>query len=504
MNISKLVFKNTFFLFLRMIVVLLVGLLTTKYLLNILGFNDYGLLILAGSIVALASFFIGTLNSISTRFISISLIDSNSDLAETFERVLTLHYILIMLVALVMGGGYFFIDNFVNVKDVDKEAFKYIYIFSTFLFLIDILKNPFNSLLISKEKMNIYAMIEVLFSIIKLCCVFIAAKFNERPVVVYSVFVWIASIFVFVFICVYCRREILKFKIKWYVDKKSLDIIRMSSWDFYGSFCSLLRFQGITILINNFFNIMVVTSIGIGNQIQNIAMMFVSNINTAIKPQIFKKYSEGDYESFVGLIYFSIKITLLLLLLIIIPFFIEGDFILFIWLGDYPDNVFEICKIILIFILFSSVSLNLVVGLHALGKIKKPSLINGTLYLLIPIISYFAYLKGSDIYFSYYLNVLFIVFGGFLNGYYLKKELKREFSLKRCYIENVFPVLIFGCVLYLFLVFISNAIAQGFIRLILIVFLNFLILSIYSYVYLLDNTMRVALKRKVGILWKIR
>ena len=91
MSSNNLIIKNTFILFLRMLVVLSIGLYATRILLMNLGFESYGLFILAGSLITLSSFITGTLMSATTRFISISLVEGS---LEKTKQTFSLFYYL--------------------------------------------------------------------------------------------------------------------------------------------------------------------------------------------------------------------------------------------------------------------------------------------------------------------------------------------------------------------------------------------------------------------------
>lgn len=53
---NKRVLKNTFFLYIRMLITLVVSLYTSRVVLNTLGVADYGIYNIVGSVVALFGF----------------------------------------------------------------------------------------------------------------------------------------------------------------------------------------------------------------------------------------------------------------------------------------------------------------------------------------------------------------------------------------------------------------------------------------------------------------
>ena len=67
---SKRVAKNTVFLFLRMLVVICVGLYTSRIVLNTLGVQDFGIYNVVGGIVVLFSFLQSALTNATYRFLA--------------------------------------------------------------------------------------------------------------------------------------------------------------------------------------------------------------------------------------------------------------------------------------------------------------------------------------------------------------------------------------------------------------------------------------------------
>lgn len=70
---NKRIAKNTLFLYLRMIVVIIIGLYTSRVILQTLGVEDYGIYNLVGGIVSMLSFLNSAMVGASQRFISYEL-----------------------------------------------------------------------------------------------------------------------------------------------------------------------------------------------------------------------------------------------------------------------------------------------------------------------------------------------------------------------------------------------------------------------------------------------
>lgn len=501
MTSNNLIIKNTFILFFRMLVVLGIGLYATRILLINLGFENYGIFILAGSLIALSSFITGTLISVTTRFISISIAKESLEKTKLiFSLVFTIHVILSIFLFILLFSSKNIIATCMEIDNKNIELFINVYLLAGSIFILDIIRSPFNAILIAKENIKLYSKLEISISFFRMIGAILIGYVYLNPLIFYTIYLLAISILFNVLIILYCVKNVPECLIKLSITKEIKEIVNFSAWDLYGNFCSLMRFQGITVLINNFFNVFAIAALGVCNQIQAVGNMVINNLMTAIKPQIFKSYTKKDYERFINLIYISIQFSTLLILMVIIPFFLETDYILKFWLGEYPKYTDEISKYILLFILFSCVSVSLVAALHAIGKVKLPSLINGSLYLLVPILTYFSYKGGSDIYIPFILNIILVILGGFFNALYLKHYMKKLFSISKCYFNKFIPLVLYGFIVYYILIFVRDSMIPSLLRLIILTLISELTLLLYCYFYILDVKIKERIKSKLRLM----
>ena len=70
---NKRIAKNTLLLYIRMLFTIIVGLYTSRVVLNTLGVSDYGIYNVVGGIVAMLAFLNSAMTAASQRFISFEL-----------------------------------------------------------------------------------------------------------------------------------------------------------------------------------------------------------------------------------------------------------------------------------------------------------------------------------------------------------------------------------------------------------------------------------------------
>ena len=105
-----------------------------------------------------------------------------------------------------------------------------------------------------------------------------------------------------------------------------------AGWNFIGSASSVLRSQGVNIVLNLFCGPAVNAARGIAFQVNTAVSSFVNNFMTALNPPIIKSYASGDREYMMTLIFKGARYSFYLLLFLSLPIILEADCILSIWL----------------------------------------------------------------------------------------------------------------------------------------------------------------------------
>ena len=89
---KKKIAKNTMFLYIRMVLVMLISLYISRVILQTLGASDFGVYNVVGGVVVLMSFINGPLHSATVRFLTYELGRQDiKKLSDTFAASLNLH-----------------------------------------------------------------------------------------------------------------------------------------------------------------------------------------------------------------------------------------------------------------------------------------------------------------------------------------------------------------------------------------------------------------------------
>jgi O-antigen/teichoic acid export membrane protein len=409
--------KNTIMLYIRMLLSVVVSLYTSRVVLEVLGVEDYGIYSVVGGVVAMFSFLNSSMAGATSRFLTFEMGKGNQDkLQVTFSSALIIHIAIALIVLLLAETvGLWFLNNKLVIPEERMHAAHWVLQFSVISMLVNFTQVPYNAAIIAHEKMDVYAYVEMLNVFLKLGIVYLLKFGGFDKLILYSFLVLSVTVLIASIYRIYCIRNYEETHFRWFWD---LEVIRpmfkFSAYDLFGNMCYTARLQGTNFLLNIFFGAIINAANGISSVVQGTLLSLSSSVITAFKPQIIKSYANQDYNKFNYYINFGAKLSSTLLLIITVPLLLNMQKVLMIWLGQIPEGVLSITRILLVANVFTINSQLLVIGIHASGTVKLHGLCCGWLYLLsLPLIYLLLHL-GCDYIVVYYvvasITLLYLVF----------------------------------------------------------------------------------------------
>lgn len=381
---NKRIAKNTLMLYVRMILIMLVNLYTSRVILKTLGVEDFGIYNIVGGIVVLFSFINTAMVASTQRFLNYELGKNNVDEAQKiFSSSLTIHLaIVLVIVVLAETLGLWFLNRYINIPEERFTAANWAYQFSILTFVINIIRTPYNASIIAYEKMSYYAYISIVEVILKLLIVYAICLFADR-LIAYSALTSVVAFIILICYIVFCMSKFPICKYKFQYDKSRYKaLINFSGWSMFGAIANTGANQGINILLNIFFGVTVNAAMGIANQVNAALYQFVSNFQTAFNPQIIKSYAADDRPYFFSLILNTSRYSFFLLFILAFPVILCCEEILQLWLGLVPDHAVSFCRLVIIFSLIDAWQGPLWVSAQATGQIRNYQLLISCLILL--------------------------------------------------------------------------------------------------------------------------
>lgn len=368
-----------------MFLIMGITLYTSRVILEALGVIDFGIFNIVGSTIVLFSFFSNSLTAAIQRYLSFALGENNIK-----RFVLIFNQGLITLVLLSIGIllvsetlGLYILYNYIEIPQERFNAAFWIYQFSIVTFIFNILRSPYNASLIAHENMSFFAYIGIIEVILKLAIAYCIKNSPFDKLVLYGCLTVFVA-FVILLLTYYYNIRYIKPNMLKMAPKKGIiiELINFSSWTTLTSFSHVISNQGVNILLNNFFGVIINAATGITNQIMSAYMQFLSSFQMAFNPQVVKSYASGDIVYFRSLLYRTSIFSFYLMLLITIPIIVKLDFILSLWLTIVPTYTSQFSKYIILSLLIESYSGPLWMAVQAIGNIKRYQIAISCIYLL--------------------------------------------------------------------------------------------------------------------------
>lgn len=394
---NRRIAKNTFYLYLRMGITMLVQLYTSRVVLQALGIEDYGIYNIVGSVVVMFSFISGPLGTATQRFYNFELGKKDGGNLNTIFNISLYCFLILALVMflLVEIGGVWYISNKMNLPPDRTGAAMFVFQFSLLTFLLSLVKTPFESLIIAHENMSYYAYISILDVGLKLLNAFSLTSFFGDKLKLYAVNHLVIALIIFMCMQFYCHRKFTAIRITKVWDSGIFkSMASFSGWSLFGSVASMSANQGLNLLLNFFYGVTVNAAVGVANQVSAAVNQFVSNFQIAFRPQIVKYYSGEELAALRALVNNTAKYSYFLLFALACPVMFNAQFLLEVWLGNVPEFASAFVVLNLIYMLLETISAPMWMTIQATGKIRNYQIIISSVILLNIIISYF-FLKAG-------------------------------------------------------------------------------------------------------------
>lgn len=396
-NDNKTIVANTIVVYVRLFCTSLIGLFTSRFVLQLLGVSDYGLYNIVGGVISLFSFVSGSLSTTTIRFLNYEIGKDDGKPNEIFNVCNVVHIIFaVILLILAESLGIFYINNYLNVDPGKEIDAMYVFQVSTIVTCIGIINVPYSSVFIAKEKFLFIAIVDICNSLLKLCgilCLFLYKGNLLRAYALIMSLTTLSSFIIYHYFSYKNWQEIVgwKFVKCGHLYKK---ILSFNNYNIFATLAILARSQGSNILINWFFGTVVNGAFAIAKTVQGFVEGFTANFDQASAPRITQYLGANEKTKSQNIVYSICRYSILMMTLVFFPLFVEMDFMLQIWLGDVPTNACLFCKILLIVVMVASTSAGIVRYINASGNIKWFKLQSCFWYIIILPIGYWMFKKG--------------------------------------------------------------------------------------------------------------
>lgn len=354
---NRVIAKNTIFMYLRMGVALLVGLYTSRVVLRVLGVEDYGLYNVIGGIVAIFTVLNSALVNTTSRFVTVSLAkDDPQETRHIFNMTFLMHFFVGLFIVIIGETvGLWYLHHKLVIPEGREEAAEWLYQFTVVAAFINTINVPYYAAMIAHEKINIYAILQIVGTFLTLGVVLALPYVLFDKLIFYAISVLLINASNFIVGFIYCHNKFQEVRFVFYWDWRVFkEILKFVGWALVGNFSYMFYTQGINLLLNAFCGPAVNAARGIAVQVQGVVAQMANNVQTAINPQIIKSYSTDNLERMHLLICASSRFCYYLLFLIALPIMLETDYILHLWLEIVPEHAANFIRLTLVAVLLDA------------------------------------------------------------------------------------------------------------------------------------------------------
>jgi O-antigen/teichoic acid export membrane protein len=417
---------NTGIVYARLIFSLLVGLVTTRIILNALGETDYGIYSLVAGVIGTLSFLNASMANASMRFMSHSLGSGDSELVKrTFNTSLIIHFFLGFVVVLIMEiGGLLMFKYWLNIPPDRLYDAKVIFHFMVITTFVSVISVPFDAVMNAHENFLAISLIAMFGISVGLGIAFYISYIDSNQLIIYGFLVLLNQIMIRIIKQVYSRINYVecKIRLKDYIDKVLIrNILSFASWSMLGVSSGIIITQSKSILLNMFFGVNLNAANGIANNLTSQLNNFSASMTQAINPQIMKSEGGGNRDQMIRLTTMAAKFSVFLFAIFSIPVFIETPYLLWLWLENVPDFVVIFTRLMILTMIIEKFTFPITTAISAIGRIKEITIVGLIAISLTIPIAYFLFKAGMPPQTIYLVGIFISLLSAGVRLYYGKK-----------------------------------------------------------------------------------
>lgn len=381
---SRRIIRNSAVLYIRMILATVIGLYSSKIVLQGLGVEDFGLYNLVGGLVLISSFLTNSLTLAVDRFLAFHLGKGEmQSVNRAFMSAVYLH-IFLMAALLLLGEtlGLWFVHSQLVYPAAKASAVSVVYQTSIAAFLVQMMGIPFNSWILANERMDVYALVNIVQNLLRLGAALLITYIGTHRLEWYAAAMIAPGAFYTLANMIYVRLRLPLHGLRPVWDGALLrHMTAFATYSSFGNMATSCVAQGQSVLLNVFYGPLLNAVKGIGTQVNVALTACIFGIYTAVNPPIIKAYAQGDSERFRHLLFVSTKAGFIMLAAVAIPMLLEMPAVLTLWLDHYPDATIVFVRWVLINALVANFVTPSWMAIQATGKVRRVQIVTGLINL---------------------------------------------------------------------------------------------------------------------------
>ncbi len=498
--------RNTLFLYMRLAIVMVVNLYTTRVVLNALGVEDYGIYNVVCGFVTMFGFLNTSMTGGIQRFYNYELGKNGTNaVVKVYNTALVIQMMVAILLAIILEGFGVWYLNCRMVIDVNRlVSANWVFQFSVISLLLLVMQTPYSAAILAYERMDYYAIVSVLDAVIKLGIAIGLPYAVGDKLAIYGFLIMLIQVGNVMLYYLYCKKNFPFLRLKFDYDKQLVrSMLSFSGWNIFGSFAYAVKGQGINVLLNAFFGTVVNAANGIASQISSAIQTFSTNLIVAFKPQLIQAYASGDYKRTEDLMFSMSKISYILMCLIAIPIIVEINYILQLWLGKdaIPENTAIFSSLTVFALMINTLNTPVVQVIHATGKMRNFQIATSLVVCSILPLSWICLKFGFDAVSVFWISIILAIVNQIVCLVVLHTHFR--YGVMSYVLRIIVPCFVVTVVSYILSSIIASLLEESFVRVCLTILSSTLsILALF--ILFLNKTEKILLYKHMLKIKRVR
>ncbi len=343
-QVGRRIGRNSVYMVVRTVLIMLVSLYTSRLALELLGETDYGIYSLVAGFVIFFGFLNISMERSITRFLMYEKGRGEAESLRKMFNVAMMTQFCIVGVVLLAGEtiGLWYVNTHLNIPPGRMEATNWVYQLSLLTLCFNIVKVPYNAMIVAFEKLSFYAAFSLGEVLVRLGCILALLLLHDHLLIIYSaqflaVTVVVVSVYKLYRTHARCFGGVCRFYGYWN-GAWFRQMLLFCGWSTLGSAACLGAFQGVSLILNRFFGVAINAAFGLAAQVQQASFSVLVSFQTAFSPKLVALYAQNRLPELRTFIYKLGKYSFYIAAFVLVPVCVNIDVALRIWLGpEVPE-----------------------------------------------------------------------------------------------------------------------------------------------------------------------
>lgn len=321
----------------------------TPYIVEHLGKEAYGFFPLSNNFVMYAGIITTAVNSMSSRYITISLAKKDIKAVNVYFNSILFGNIAISLCFILISAFFcVFIDRILDIPGHLIYDVRLLFVFIFISLIINVASSVFQVAAFALNRFDKLAFINIISNAIKMIAIILLFYFFVPRI--YFLGVSTAAIAIYIFYANYklTKRLLPEIQIGWsFFSKHALSVIVGSGiWSSVSALSNVINTQLDLLIANHFFGASGMGFLSLTKFIPNAIYILLGVVTPIFLPEMLKAYAEEDMDKLKRTLNLSFKAIFLAVLIPLSVFFIYGEVFFKLWLPTQDAHALHILSII--------------------------------------------------------------------------------------------------------------------------------------------------------------